>query len=107
MAVGQPQLVACGSSPAPSPLATQFLRPFKTLSPTVSLTALGTKLQVFHQSESSIFALGPRRRLGLGACLVPQGVAVFTFDRTAHPPTCVNAIESCAARVRAAALVQA
>ncbi|GLC34904.1 hypothetical protein PLESTB_001176300 [Pleodorina starrii] len=87
---------------APPPAAvTQLLRPFNSLQPTVSFSALGTKLQVVHQAEGSVFALGPQRRVGLGACLVPQGVAVVTFDRSLPLPAAVAAAERCAAAIRA------
>ncbi|PNW88091.1 hypothetical protein CHLRE_01g013769v5 [Chlamydomonas reinhardtii] len=92
---------AAAAAPPPA-VVSQFLRPFNTLQPTVSFSALGTKLQVVHQAEGAVFALGPRRRVGLGVCLVPQGVVVLTFDRTLPLPAAVGAAERCAAGIRAA-----
>ncbi|KXZ53184.1 hypothetical protein GPECTOR_7g1076 [Gonium pectorale] len=92
---------AAAAEPQPHPSAVaQFLRPFNSLQPTVSFSALGTKLQVVSQSEGSIFALGPRRRLGLALCLLQQGVAVVTFDRSLPLPAAVTATERCAATIR-------
>ncbi|KAG2447101.1 hypothetical protein HYH02_007850 [Chlamydomonas schloesseri] len=92
---------AAAAAPPPA-VVSQFLRPFNTLQPTVSFAALGTKLQVVHQAEGAVFALGPRRRVGLGVCLVPQGVVVLTFDRSLSLPAAVGAVERCAAGIRAA-----
>eukprot|EP00198_Chlamydomonas_reinhardtii_P000557 XP_001689892.1 predicted protein [Chlamydomonas reinhardtii] len=70
---------AAAAAPPPA-VVSQFLRPFNTLQPTVSFSALGTKLQVVHQAEGAVFALGPRRRVGLGVCLVPQVGAMGGVD---------------------------
>ncbi|GIL74142.1 hypothetical protein Vretifemale_4186 [Volvox reticuliferus] len=90
------------ATPAPPAAAvSQFLRPFNSLEPAISFTALGSKLQVVHQAEGCVFALGHRRRVGLGICLVPQGVAVVTFDRSLPLPAAVATAERCAAAIRA------
>mmetsp|Transcript_36482 Transcript_36482/g.107745 ORF Transcript_36482/g.107745 Transcript_36482/m.107745 type:complete len:143 (-) Transcript_36482:182-610(-) len=62
---------------------------------------LGQRLQVVHRSPSSVFALGRRRELGVGAAQLPLGVLIATFGRGTPLPVAVAAVEAAARWPRA------
>jgi len=59
---------------------------------------LNQKLQVVHRTDSSFYALGPRRALCLACIHLPLnlGCLLVTFDRSSHLPVVSSAVEKVA-----------
>ncbi|KAG1675275.1 hypothetical protein FOA52_016307 [Chlamydomonas sp. UWO 241] len=61
---------------------------------------LGEHLQVVHRTPSSVFALGPRRELGVGAVQLSLGVLIVTFGRSTRLQQAVSCVEAAAVKLR-------
>jgi len=79
-----------------------LLAPFASLDEPQTLTFQGEKLQVVHREGCDFFAVGPRRRRGVGALNTPLGVLLVAFSHPSRPQSVVAGVEAAVGRLRAA-----
>ena len=78
-----------------------LLAPFSSLEEPETLIFEGEQLQVVHRRCGDFYAVGRRRRRGVGALNTPLGVLLVAFSHPVVPQTVVNSVEVAVARLRA------